>query len=117
MFHPYLEVALVNRMCDGLHKVMPHTSARVGALGTCVFVIGSLSHAQQWAADQEQHQARQGAGADERLHVERTSDPNARGISSKSQPLLVIAYLLVMTFCVIYSSSIYIPSVCHKLFL
>lgn len=97
MFHPYLEVALVNRMCDGLHKVMPHTSAWVGVLGICVSVIGSLSHAQQWAADQEQHQARQGAGAHERLHVERTSDPNARGISSKSQPLLVIGYLLVMT--------------------
>lgn len=58
MFHPYLEIALVNRMCDGLHKVMPHTSAWVGVSRISVAgvagvasLVGRLGHAQQWAAD------------------------------------------------------------------
>lgn len=99
MFHPYLEIALVNRMCDGLHKVMPHTPAWVGVSKIRVItgLVGRLGHAQQWAADQDQQQARRGADAVGRLHVECTSDPDARRISSKSQRLLVIGYLLVVT--------------------
>lgn len=65
MSHPYLEVALVNGMCDGFHKVMPHASAWVGVSRIRVSVIGGLvgrlGHAQQWAADQEHQQARRGA--------------------------------------------------------
>lgn len=99
MFHPYLEIALVNRMCDGLHKVMPHTSAWVGVsrIRVITILVGRLGHAQQWAADQDQQQARRGADAVGRLHVECTSDPDARRIASKSQRLLVIGYLLVVT--------------------
>lgn len=101
VFHPYLEVALVNRMCDGLHKVVPHTSAWVGdsriRVSLIAGLVGRLGHAQQWAADQDHQQARRRAYVDGRLHVECTSDPDARRISSKSQRLLVIGYLLVVT--------------------
>lgn len=78
-FHPYLEVALVNRMCDGLHKVVPHTSAWVSVswirLSAIAVFAGRLGQAQQWAAHQDQQQARRGSYADGRPHVECTSNP------------------------------------------
>lgn len=85
-------------MCDGLHKVMPHTSAWVSVLWIRVIngLVGGLGHAQQWATHQDQQQARRGAAADGRLHAECPRAPDVRRMSSKSQRLLVIGYLLVL---------------------
>lgn len=88
-------------MCDGLHKVVPHTPARVGVSRMRVRVVaglvGRLGHAQQWAADQEQQQARRRARAHGRLHVGCTSEPGARRVASRSQHHLGTAYFSVVT--------------------
>ena len=57
---PHLGVALVNGVCDGLHKVMPHAAfrVRISQVGVSVIVgflsACSLHHAQQGAAHQDQ---------------------------------------------------------------
>lgn len=64
---PYLGVALINGMCDSLHKVVPHASLRVTvsqlqlSLIAGLVAAGRLDQAQQGAAHEEQHQTRRRA--------------------------------------------------------
>lgn len=57
---PYLGVALVDGVSDGLHKVVPHAAVRgrvpeVAALG---LAGDPLQHEQQRAGDEQEHEAR-----------------------------------------------------------
>lgn len=70
----YLGVALIDGMCDSLHKVVSHASlgVTVSLLRlSCVaglVTAGGLDEAQQGAAHQEQHQTGGRAAGDRGLH-------------------------------------------------
>lgn len=71
---PYLGVALINGMCDSLHKVVPHASLGVTvsqlrlSLIAGLVAAGRLDQAQQGAAHEEQHQTRRRARRGRRPH-------------------------------------------------
>lgn len=94
LFPPYLGVALIYRVRDGLHKVVPHAALGVGVSQVRVSVIaglvatGRLDQAQQGAAHQDQQQARGGArggwGSHDGNHPDALDPP---GTSSRSRCL------------------------------
>lgn len=70
----YLGVALIDGMCDRLHKVVSHASLRVAvsqlrlSFIAGLVIAGGLDEAQQGAAHQEQHQTAGRAARDRGLH-------------------------------------------------
>lgn len=112
-FRPHLGVALVNRVRDGLHKVVPHAALWVAVSQVWVSVIAGLvaaggpDQAQQGAAHQDQQQARGGAHRDERFHDDTTPGVLIlkRMSDAKRRLCVLLCLSLLLSFVTVLSAS------------